>query len=93
MEDFTHNIISPICQRAGLGWSPDKLKTSQSECTNSVLHDCMKHECRRVKIDKYFLVDTLKKCVKGQEQELELAILDKGEYQLCPTFHHLVVTG
>ena len=26
-------------------------------------------------------------------QELELAVLDKGEYQLRPEFRHLVVTG
>ena len=31
--------------------------------------------------------------MKSQEQELELAVLDKGEYQLCPEFRHLVVTG
>lgn len=26
-------------------------------------------------------------------QEMELAVLDKGEYQLRPEFRHLVVTG
>ena len=31
--------------------------------------------------------------MKSQEQELELAVLDKGEYQLRPEFLHLVVTG
>ena len=30
---------------------------------------------------------------KSQEKELELAVLDKGEYQLRPEFRHLVVTG
>ena len=31
--------------------------------------------------------------MKSQEQELELAVLDKGEYELHPEFRHLVVTG
>ena len=31
--------------------------------------------------------------MKSQKQELELAVLDKGEYQLRPEFRHLVVTG
>ena len=31
--------------------------------------------------------------MKSQEQELELAVLDKGEYQLRPEFRHQVVTS
>ena len=31
--------------------------------------------------------------MKSQEQEPELAVLDKGKYHLCPEFRHLVVTG
>lgn len=53
----------------------------------------MKRECRTAKINEYTLVKTLEKLVKSQEQELELAVLDKGEYQLRPEFRHLVVTG
>ena len=53
----------------------------------------MKRECGTAKIDEYTLVKTLEKLVKSQQQELELAVLDKGEYQLRPEFRHLVVTG
>ena len=50
-------------------------------------------ECGTSKVDEYTLVKSLEKLVKSQEQELELAVLDKGEYQLGPEFRHLVVTG
>ena len=92
-EDFIRSIISPVRQRAGLGCPPDKFTTNQSERTNGVLQDCVKRECGTAKINEYTLVKTLEKLVKSQEQELELAVLDKGEYQLRPEFRHLVVTG
>ena len=92
-EEFIRSVISPVRQRAGLGCPPDKFTTNRSERTNGVLQSCVKHECGTAKIDEYTLVKTLEKLVKSQEQELELAVLDKGEYQLCPEFRHLVVTG
>ena len=58
-----------------------------------VLQDCVKHECGTVKTDEYTLVKSIEKLVKNQEQELELAVLDKGEYQLRPEFRHLLVAG
>jgi len=45
------------------------------------------------KTDEYTLVKSIEKLVKSQEQELELAVLDKGEYQLRPEFRHLLVAG
>ena len=36
-------------------------------------------ECGTVRIDEYTLVKTLEKLLKSQEQELELAVLDKGK--------------
>ena len=92
-EEFIRSVISPVRQRAGLGCPPDKFTTNRSERTNGVLQDCVKRECGTAKIDEYTLVKTLEKLVKSQEQELELAVLDKGEYQLRPEFRHLVVTG
>ena len=92
-EEFICNVISPVHQRAGLGCPPDKFTTNRSERTNGVLQDCVKRECGTAKIDKYTLVQTLEKLVKSQEQELELAVLDKGEYQLRPELRHLVFTG
>ncbi|XP_078364368.1 uncharacterized protein LOC144648781 [Oculina patagonica] len=92
-EEFLNSVISPVRQRAGLGCPPEKFTTNRSERTNGVLQDCVKRECGTAKIDEYTLVKTLEKFVKSQEQELELAIMDKGEYQLRPEFHHLVVTG
>ena len=53
----------------------------------------MKRECGTAKTDEYTLVKSIEKLVKSQEQELELAVLDKGEYQLRPEFRHLLVAG
>ena len=92
-EEFIRSVISPVRQRAGLGCPPDKFTTNRSERTNGVLQDCVKLECGTAKIDEYTLVKTLEKLVNSLGQELELAVLDKGEYQLRPEFRHLVVTG
>ena len=43
-EEFIRSVISPIRQRAGLGFPPDKFTTNRSERTNSVLQDCMNAE-------------------------------------------------
>ena len=92
-EGFIRSVISPVRQRAGLGCPPDKFTTNRSERKNGVLQDCVKGERGTAKIDEYTLVKTLEKLVNSLGQELELAVLDKGEYQLRPEFRHLVVTG
>ena len=92
-EDFIRSVISPVCQRAGLGCPPEKFTTNRSERTNGVLQDCIKRDCGTAKTDKYTLVKSIEKLVKNQEQEVELAVLDKGEYQLRPEFRHLLVAG
>ena len=43
-EEFIRIFISPIRQRAGLGFPPDKFTTNRSERTNSVLQDCVNAE-------------------------------------------------
>ena len=82
--------FSPVRQRAGLGSSPDELTTSRSERTNGVLQDCVKCECGTAKVEEYTRVKTLEKLVKSQEQELKLAVSDKGEHQSRPELRHLV---
>lgn len=92
-EDFICSVISPVRQRAGLGCPPEKFTTNWSEHTNDVLQDSMKRKCGTAKTDEYTLVKSIEKLVKSQQQELELAILDKGEYQLFPEFRHLLAAG
>ena len=41
---FIRSVISPVRQRAGLGFPPDKFTTNRSERTNSVLQDCVNAE-------------------------------------------------
>ena len=43
-EEFIRSVVSPIRQRAGLGFPPDKFTTNRSERTNSVLQDCVNAE-------------------------------------------------
>ena len=92
-EEFIRSVISPVRQRAGLGCPPEKFTTNRSERTNGVLQDCVKRECGTAKTDEYTLVKSIEKLVNNQEQDRELAVLDKGEYQLRPEFRHLLVAG
>ena len=43
-EEFIRSVISPIRQRAGLGFPPEKFTTNRSDRTNSVLQDCVNAE-------------------------------------------------
>ena len=45
------SVISPVRQRAGLGFPPEKFTTNRSERTNGVLQDCVKLECGAAKTD------------------------------------------
>ena len=92
-EDFIRSVIRPVRQRAGLGCPPAKFTTNRSERTNGVLQDFVKRNCGSAKVDEYTFVKSLEKLVETQEQEIELAVLDKGEYQLRNEFAHIVISG
>ena len=44
------------------------------------------------KVDEYVFAQTLKELIDTQEQEIELAAVGKGEYQLREAFQHISVS-
>ena len=78
-------------QRAGLGCPPERFTTNRSERTNGVIQDFIKRECGKDKVDGYTFAKSLEKLIRMQEQELEMAVLVKGEYKLRDQYSHIVV--
>ena len=90
-KQFSESVISSVRQRAGLGCPPEKFTTNRSERTNGVIQDFIKRECGKDKVDEYTFAKSLEKLIRIQEQELEMAILGKGEYKLRDQYSHILV--
>ena len=93
-EEFLTSAINPVGQRAGLGCPPERLTTNRSEQTNHLLQEFVRAESNGKKnIDEFSFCVALRKIVNTQKQEIELAVLGRGEYRLCKKFKFLEVTA
>lgn len=90
---FTKSVIAPVCQRAGLGCPPSKFTTNRSERINGVIQDFLKHKCGHLPVDVFTFAGNLKDLVDMQEVEVEMTVVDKGEYVIRPAYNHLKVTA
>jgi hypothetical protein len=90
-KEFAESVISSVRQRAGLGCPPEKFTTNRSERTNGIIQDFIKRDCGKDKVDEYTFVKSLEKLIGMQEQELEMAVLGKGEYKLRDKYSHILV--
>ncbi len=90
---FAESVVSSVRQRAGLGCPPEKFTTNSSERTNGIIQDFIKRDCGAAKVDKYTFVTSLEKLIKIQEQEIEMAVLGKGQYTLRDQCSHIRVNG
>ena len=85
-------VISPVHQRAGLECPPEKFTTKRSEATNNVLQDFVSRESHgKKKVDEYSLASSVEKLVKIQKEDVELAVVGRGEYKLREEFRYLEV--
>ena len=85
-------VISPVRQRAGLGCPPEKFTTNRSEATNNVLQDFVSRESHgKKKVDEYSFALSVEKLVKIQKEDVELAVVGRGEYKLREDFRYLEV--
>ena len=92
-DDFVSCVISPVRQRAGLGCPPERFTTNRSETTNNVLQDFVSRESHgKKKVDEYSFASSVEKLVKIQKQDIELAVVGRGEYKLREEFRYLEVT-
>ncbi len=90
-KEFVESVIHPVRERAGLGCPPERFTTNRSERTNGVIQDFVKQKAGG-KVDEYVFAQTLKELIDTQEQEIELAVVDKGEYKLREAFQHIRVS-
>ena len=91
--EFLNSVISPVRQRAGLGCPPDRFTTNRSEQTNKSIQEFVKSESKSKKVDEFTFSVCLSKLVNQQQQEVELAVIGRGEYQLREKFKHLEVSS
>jgi hypothetical protein len=92
-KEFAESVVSSVRQRAGLGCPPEKFTTNRSERTNGIIQDFIKRDCGAAKVDEYTFVTSLEKPIKIQEQEIEMAVLGKGQYTLRDQYSHIRVNG
>jgi hypothetical protein len=88
-QEFLESVISPVRQRGGLGYPPERFITNRSERTNGVIQEFVRQECDRKKVDEYVFATTLRKLVDIQEKEIALALIGLGEYKLRDKFKHI----
>jgi len=87
-----NSVISPVRQRAGLGCPPEKFTANRSEATNNVLQDFLSRESHgKKKVDEYSFASSVEKLVKIQKEDVEPAVVGRGEYKLRKEFRYLEV--
>ena len=93
-EEFINSVISPVRERAGLCCPPDKFTTNRSEKTNGIIQDFVRgqNSGKKIPVDEYFFTSRLQQLVKIQKQEIELAVVGRGEYRLREPFRYLEVS-
>ena len=89
--EFVNSVINPVRKLAGLGCPPEKFNTNRSERTNGIIQDFVKRECSGSKVNEYIFALTMQKLIDVQEKEIELAVVNRGEYNLREGFKHLSV--
>ena len=85
-DTFVNSVISPMRML-----SPERFTTNRSERTNGIIQDYVKRECSGSKVNKYVFASTMQKLIDVQEKEIELAVVNQGEYKLRNGFKHLNV--
>ena len=82
--------IRSVC---GLGFPPKTYTQNGNECINAVIKADILSENKGVKkkLNPYEFVKIVEQSVKRQENEVKLAQIEKGEYQLKPAYQHLMV--
>ena len=90
-KEFVESVICPVRERARLGCPPERFTTNRSEHTNRVIQDFVKQKAGG-KVDEFVFAQTLKELIDTQEQEIELAVVCKGEYMLREVFQHIRIS-
>ena len=86
-------MTADIRSRCGLGFPPKTYTQNGNECINAVLKADILSENKGVKkkLNPYDFVKIAEQSVRRQENEIKLALIGKGKYQLKPAYQHLMV--
>ena len=87
-----NHVIVPVRQRAGLGCPPSKFTTNRSERTNGVIQDFIRQRYGLRHVNVFSFCVALQDLIDMQDKEVELAVVGKGEYRICPAYQNLQVT-
>ena len=82
-----HNMSRYVREAAGLGSPPEIFTTNSVESVNSLL----KQKVNYKESEWPAFNNQSKELVESQRQEVIRALSGRGEYRLCPEYHHLSV--
>ena len=71
---------------------PSKFTTNRSERTNGVIQDFVKRRYGLRRVNVFSFCVALQDLIEMHEKEVELAVVGKGEYRICPAYQNLQVT-
>ena len=84
--------IVPVRVQAGLGDPPLKFYTNQSESNNNLVQRFVEEETGSKKVDEYVFYKSLEKLVSRQTTDIELAVSNRGPYEICEDFSDLLIS-
>ncbi|KXJ06100.1 hypothetical protein AC249_AIPGENE22963, partial [Exaiptasia diaphana] len=91
--DIKETMRAEIRSMCGLGYPPDVYTQNASESMNRVLKEEDKDDptTRRMRKNVCDIVERVRKVVERQENEQFLAVIGRGEYQICDNYKFLEV--
>ena len=88
-DDFRHCTLRSLREDIGLGSPPSAFRTNDSESINALLKESLGYKKHQWGVFN----EKVKKVVKQQQQDMSKAIIGHGQYQICPQYSFLSVSG
>ena len=89
---LVEKAIAPVRRQAGLGDPPGKFYTNQSESNNHLVQSFVQEDAGSKKVDEYVFCKTLDKLVRRQTVDIELAVTNRGPYEICDDYNALLIS-
>ena len=88
---LVEKAIAPVRRQAGLGDPPGKFYTNQSESNNHLVQSFVQEDTGSKKVDEYVFCKTLEKLIQRQTVDIELAVTNRGPYEICEDYNDLLI--
>ena len=89
---LVEKAIAPVRRQAGLGDPPGKFYTNQSESSNHLVQSFVQEDAGSKKVDEYVFCKTLEKLVQRQTVDIELAVTNRGPYEMSGDYNELLIS-